>query len=346
MQAPVARSAARPTPLGLTSGQQRRLGALRGAGGAPSGSAAPSRHRMRRQQGPLAAAADADAAASLAADAAEAAAAAGAAAQQHAQQPDAAAAAAEGAAGEQPKKKGGSLAKRVVFGTILGLSGAAVIVTGGWLYGAVACLAAYQCSKVRGSVGAGGAGARGGAPPGCCQARPRPVAAGGGVSLAPCPRAGLPPGLPPEAASLKPPAPLSPPPPPQEYIGMVTAKGIAKGAAAPPPLVTTAISLLCVALNAWVFVTNGRAASAMAVASFLILSLSLVASPKPRFAQLASTIFGLLYCGAPRLLPPGGLVSKLGCRRQGPHAWRLWSAQRSCAPRCRGCQPTALLLLS
>lgn len=73
------------------------------------------------------------------------------------QQPDPAAAAAaeEGGAEEQPKKKGGSLAKRVVFGTILGLSGAVVIVTGGWLYGAVACLAAYQCSKVRGRLASG-----------------------------------------------------------------------------------------------------------------------------------------------------------------------------------------------
>ncbi|PRW05876.1 Phosphatidate cytidylyltransferase [Chlorella sorokiniana] len=228
-QAPRARSGAARGPLGLTAGQQRRLGSLRGASGASSSGVAPGRHAWRQQR-PPAAAADADAAASLAADAAAAAAAAGAAAQQHVQQADAAAAAAaEDAADEQPKKKGGSLAKRVVFGTILGLSGAVVIVTGGWLYGAVACLAAFQCSK--------------------------------------------------------------------EYIGMVSAKGIAKGAEPPPPLVTTAISLLCVALNAWVFITNGRSASAMAVASFLVLSLQLVASSKPRFAQLASSVFGLFYCG-------------------------------------------------
>lgn len=78
----------------------------------------------------------------------------------------------------------------------------------------------------------------------------------------------------------------------------MSAKGIAKGAPPPPPLVTAAISLLCVALNAWVFLTNGRAASAMAVASFLILSLQLLASRKPRFAQLTSSVFGLFYCGA------------------------------------------------
>jgi phosphatidate cytidylyltransferase len=83
----------------------------------------------------------------------------------------------------------------------------------------------------------------------------------------------------------------------QEFIGLVSAKGIAKGMPPPPPLISNAISLLCVALNAWVFVTNGRAASAMAVASFMVLSLQLLANPKPRFSQLASSVFGLFYCG-------------------------------------------------
>lgn len=90
---------------------------------------------------------------------------------------------------------------------------------------------------------------------------------------------------------------------------MVSAKGIAKGAEPPPPLVATAISLLCVALNAWVFITNGRSASAMAVASFLVLSLQLVASSKPRFAQLASSVFGLFYCGEAGVCSDGGLVA-------------------------------------
>lgn len=87
---------------------------------------------------------------------------------------------------------------------------------------------------------------------------------------------------------------------------MVNAKGLAAGAKPPKPIVGTAISLLCVALNAWVFVTNGRAASAMAVASFLVLSLQLLASRKPRFAQLTSSVFGLFYCGGrPRGGRPG-----------------------------------------
>ncbi len=63
---------------------------------------------------------------------------------------------AAGAADEQlvviPKKKGG-LAKRVVFGVILGVSGAGVIIVGGWLYCFVTCLAAYQLSQVRTHMG-------------------------------------------------------------------------------------------------------------------------------------------------------------------------------------------------
>ena len=77
----------------------------------------------------------------------------------------------------------------------------------------------------------------------------------------------------------------------------MNAKGIAAGAPPPPPLINSAISLLCVALNAWVFLTNGRAARAMAVATFLVLSLQLVAVRRPRFSQLTSSVFGLLYCG-------------------------------------------------
>lgn len=130
---------------------------------------------------------------------------------------------------EMNKKKGSSLAKRAIFGTILGLSGAMVIIFGGWIYAAVACLIAYQCS--------------------------------------------------------------------QEFIGLVNAKGISKGMKPPPPIISSAISLLCVGLNAWAFVSGGKTASAMAVSSFLVLSLQLLASTKPRFSQLTSAVFGLLYCG-------------------------------------------------
>ncbi|GAB4821285.1 hypothetical protein N2152v2_008331 [Parachlorella kessleri] len=127
------------------------------------------------------------------------------------------------------KKKGSSLAKRAVFGTILGLAGAVVIVSGGWLYAAVTCLVAFQAS--------------------------------------------------------------------QELIGMLNAKGIAAVLMPPPPLINNVNSLLCVLFNLWVFVTSGRAASAMAVATFVVLSLQLLAVEKPRFSQLSSSVFTLLYCG-------------------------------------------------
>lgn len=122
-----------------------------------------------------------------------------------------------------------SLAKRAIFGTLLGGAGAVVIVLGGWVFAAVACLVAYQCS--------------------------------------------------------------------QEFIGLVNAKGISKGMKPPPPVVSSAISLLCVGLCAWSFISGGKMASAMAVASFLVLSLQLVAVEKPRFSQLTSSVFGLMYCG-------------------------------------------------
>jgi phosphatidate cytidylyltransferase len=128
------------------------------------------------------------------------------------------------------KPKGpSSLAKRAIFGTLLGTSGAVVILLGGWVYAAVTCLVAFQCSK--------------------------------------------------------------------EFTGLVNAKGISEGMKPPPPVITNAISLLCVALNAWAYRSGGKTASAMAVATFIVLSLQLLASRKPRFAQLTSAVFGLVYCG-------------------------------------------------
>ena len=126
-------------------------------------------------------------------------------------------------------KKTSSLGKRAIFGTILGLSGAVVILFGGPLYAGVTCLVAYQCSK--------------------------------------------------------------------EFTSLVNAKGISAGMKPPPPVITTAIGLLCVLLNAWAYIAGGRTASAMAVSTFILLSLQLVASKKPRFSQLTSAVFGLLYCG-------------------------------------------------
>lgn len=121
------------------------------------------------------------------------------------------------------------MAKRAIFGTVLGLSGAVVIVIGGWLYAAVTCLVAYQCSR--------------------------------------------------------------------ELSGLLNAKGIAKGMKPPPPVVSYATSLTCVALNAWAFKSGGKAQTAMAVATFAVMIIQLLAVKKPKFSQLTSSVFTLLYCG-------------------------------------------------
>jgi phosphatidate cytidylyltransferase len=72
---------------------------------------------------------------------------------------------------------------------------------------------------------------------------------------------------------------------------------MSKGMKPPPPIIGAAISLLCVTLNAWAYLSGGKTASAMAVATFFVLSLQLLAVEKPRFSQLTSSVFGLLYCG-------------------------------------------------
>lgn len=128
-------------------------------------------------------------------------------------------------------QKGGltSLGKRAVAGLVLGLTGAVVIIVGGWLYAGVTCLVAYQCSR--------------------------------------------------------------------ELSGLLNAKGISAGMKPPPPLVATATSFLCVALNAWAYHSGGRASAAMAVATLLVLVLQLLAVKKPKFSQLTSSVFALLYCG-------------------------------------------------
>lgn len=148
---------ARSTPAARLPLSSSRLAAqqpLQHLRRSPSSAEQHCRHARRRRQ-LLADAAAADADAGLAAATGEADSeqqqpvqqlAAEAAAALESAVTDAAAEAADDAA-PSPKKKS-SLAKRVLFGSILGFSGAAVIVTGGWLYGAVACLAAYQLSQV------------------------------------------------------------------------------------------------------------------------------------------------------------------------------------------------------
>ncbi|KAK9864427.1 hypothetical protein WJX84_011325 [Apatococcus fuscideae] len=83
----------------------------------------------------------------------------------------------------------------------------------------------------------------------------------------------------------------------QEFFGFVTSQGITAGMDPPPPAVSALTSLMCIALTVWTHVSLGKSTAALAVSSFIVLSLQLFATEKPRFAQLASSVFGLFYCG-------------------------------------------------
>jgi Cytidylyltransferase family len=126
------------------------------------------------------------------------------------------------------------LTKRIIFGVILGGSGAAVILAGGWVFAAVCCAVVYQAA--------------------------------------------------------------------QEYYGFITSQGISKGMQPPPPVVSSLTSLLCIGITWWTFATNGTVTAALAVASFALMSLQLLAVERPRFSQLASSVFGLFYCGMLQLI--------------------------------------------
>lgn len=127
------------------------------------------------------------------------------------------------------KKKSGGLANRVIFGTVLGLSGGALIITGGLPFLAMLMAVTYQSTK--------------------------------------------------------------------EFYGFITSKGIAKGMAPPPPLVSVMTTVLCISIAALAYFYHGRSGTVMAVAAFTLLVLEVIAIKRPKFAQLASSVFGLFYCG-------------------------------------------------
>jgi hypothetical protein len=58
-----------------------------------------------------------------------------------------------------------------------------------------------------------------------------------------------------------------------------------------------------------VFCSHGRSGAAMSAAAFCLLVLNVLGTPKPKFAQLTSSVFGLFYCG------------------KHTHAVKLWSQQ-------------------
>lgn len=82
-----------------------------------------------------------------------------------------------------------------------------------------------------------------------------------------------------------------------EYYSMVTSKGITRGMAAPPALVSSLTTLICISMTVLSYFWMGRSSILLAVAAFFLLVMNLVAIRKPRFSMLASTLFGVFYCG-------------------------------------------------
>lgn len=115
----------------------------------------------------------------------------------------------------------------------------------------------------------------------------------------------------------------------QEYYAMVSSKGITRGMAAPPRIVSALTTVLCVSMVMFSYFYRGRSGTVLAVAAFFLLVMNMVAIRKPKFSQLASTLFGVFYCGALVVEACGGAGARgmAGC----PYTQRLvghgaWSA--------------------
>ena len=100
----------------------------------------------------------------------------------------------------------------------------------------------------------------------------------------------------------------------QEYYAMVSSKGITRGMAAPPRIVSVLTTVLCVSMVMFSYFYRGRSGTVLAVAAFFLLVMNMVAIRKPKFSQLASTLFGVFYCGAL-------VVEACGGREAGGMAW-------------------------
>eukprot|EP00967_Tisochrysis_lutea_P093775 scaffold135947_cov18-Tisochrysis_lutea.AAC.4 len=85
----------------------------------------------------------------------------------------------------------------------------------------------------------------------------------------------------------------------QEYYGFITSRQMTEGMTPPPPLVSSLTTVLCVsmAVLAYFKPTSLRSGSVLALASFILLVLEVLLIKKPKFAQMASSLFGLFYCG-------------------------------------------------
>lgn len=84
----------------------------------------------------------------------------------------------------------------------------------------------------------------------------------------------------------------------REYFGFVTAIDQKEGRPLPPPWAASLVTLSCMFLPLYCFLTGGKIAVALALSAFVMLSIFVTNSANPRMATASSAIFGLLYCGA------------------------------------------------
>ena len=85
----------------------------------------------------------------------------------------------------------------------------------------------------------------------------------------------------------------------REYFGFVTAVDQKEGRPLPPPWAASLVTLSCMFLPLYCFLTGGKIAVALALSAFIMLSIFVTNTSNPRMATVSSAIFGLLYCGVP-----------------------------------------------
>jgi phosphatidate cytidylyltransferase len=83
----------------------------------------------------------------------------------------------------------------------------------------------------------------------------------------------------------------------QEYYGFMTSKGMSKGMTPPPRVISVVTTVLCVSMSFLAYYVNGRSGTVLALAGFSLLVMQVLAIKKPKFSQLATSVFGLFYCG-------------------------------------------------
>jgi phosphatidate cytidylyltransferase len=82
-----------------------------------------------------------------------------------------------------------------------------------------------------------------------------------------------------------------------EYFGFVSAVDKKEGIAVTPQWVANLVTLCCMLLPLWSFISGGKIAIPLALCSFVLLSAMGAGLKAPRMSTLSSAMFGLLYCG-------------------------------------------------